>query len=49
MTALWVPDIAHLSRRLPQPSLEGQMPGVPEVGVEVVCVSGRYKIQNLTI
>lgn len=40
VTALWVPVIAHLSRRLPQLPLEGQMPGEAGTGVEVVCVMG---------
>lgn len=47
VTALWVP--AHLSRRLPRPPFEGQMPREPGVGVEVVCRIVGYKIQNLTV
>lgn len=45
VTGLWVPVTAHVSRTLPRPPFDGQMPGEPGVGVEMVCGTGIEDIE----
>lgn len=51
LEVVWVPVMAHRSRRPPWPPFEGQMPEEPGVGVEMVCVIKgiRYRISQFNL